>query len=451
MSEEIVNNIIREKVREIGYKSVLFRLALIREQGQWKIFSARLVFDIAWPYGHKTLLKKGDFALEDFSLTLEEFDTFLEYLKKVFVGNVKFHNSTPEITDDLLFSLGSYRLCFVGNFPGRELMFFRSDVGKEYHGIDKPLYFIDYAVNDSVRARAYQRIDLTGYDIPLTDPIDAINHFWGTNYQPFQMTSSCPIYLPLFDAHIASCNFDKDKLIVTVDFDSNLVKLDELSLSVIVDKKYGDFRKKYSLKNNRIEINIGFDPSYAVLFLNKNDEKIDEYYYSSSKAKENENRIMQSMQEEGIYFGKQQIPLPVREEESIEPLFDKKLVSELPQVIQSLIIEAEHAYHHGLYRSALILIRSALEEGLTLAITKMGREANLFENGYEMGLQGKIKLSGTIIPKLGQIKTDMEAVKWFGDKASHEAYMPIYKSDVLNTEPKFRLFITKLIELEFNK
>jgi hypothetical protein len=84
-----------------------------------------------------------------------------------------------------------------------------------------------------------------------------------------------------------------------------------------------------------------------------------------------------------------------------------------------------------------ILIRSALDEGLTLTITKMGRDANLFENGYEIGLQRKIKLAGTIMPKLSQIKTDMENVKWFGDKASHEAYMPIYKSDVLNIESKF--------------
>jgi hypothetical protein len=360
-------------------------------------------------------------------------------------------------------------LCFVGNFPSRDLYFFRSEIGKQ-HGLNRSLYFTDYAINDSVRAKAYQHIDLTGDDIPLTDPLDAINHFWHANFEPFQMSSSCPIYLPIYDGHISSCKYEKNHLLVIVEINKNLVMSEDLSISVIEQRKSGGFRKRYKLKENRLEIEINHDPDYALIFLNKDSEKLDEYYYSSTHSIEREKDLLErldqsrGLQKEPIDFivhepassqtnEIKQIPdLPLEEIGNQVILVDKKLVNELPSHIQSLLLEAESAFQYGLYRSTAILIRSALEEGITLAIQKNGKEEDLYENDYEIGLQKKIRLASNTIRQLANIKADLELVKWFGDKASHEAHYPIYKTDITNNlEPKFRLFITKLIELKFNK
>jgi hypothetical protein len=103
MSESTIVQQITEKATKMGYKSVTCRLALIQENEDWKIFNARFVFDIVNPTGQQTIFKKKNFALEDFSLSVEDFYKFLNYLKRVYVGNIKFQGQSFEITEDLLF------------------------------------------------------------------------------------------------------------------------------------------------------------------------------------------------------------------------------------------------------------------------------------------------------------------------------------------------------------
>ena len=46
-----------------------------------------------------------------------------------------------------------------------------------------------------------------------------------------------------------------------------------------------------------------------------------------------------------------------------------------------------------------------------------------------------------------QVKRELEDVKWFGDKATHEAQMKINSNDISNNlEPKLRLILTKMVE-----
>lgn len=89
MYEEIYR-LIKEKIVKMGYKSVTFRLALLKERDVWKIFLASMVFANESPQSHKQLVKTDGFVLEDFSLSIEEFNNFLEYLRKVNVGNIQF-------------------------------------------------------------------------------------------------------------------------------------------------------------------------------------------------------------------------------------------------------------------------------------------------------------------------------------------------------------------------
>ena len=64
-------------IKKRGYKSVTFDLALVKEDGSWKVLIARIIFDVGFPVGQQTLLKKSNFAIERFSLPLEDFQRFL--------------------------------------------------------------------------------------------------------------------------------------------------------------------------------------------------------------------------------------------------------------------------------------------------------------------------------------------------------------------------------------
>lgn len=174
-----------------------------------------------------------------------------------------------------------------------QLYFFRREIGRS-HGVDKPLYFTDYFIHDAVRVKMYQNIELTSNEPPFKDPIDAINYFWKVNYQPYQVSSSCPILMPVFDASITNCIYDSGQLTIKLDVDKDRVKVNELTLSVIVEGA-GNLRQKYPVTNDIMEIAFDSDPGYVTLYLNKNTEKLDEYYYRSADTIKQENDFMKSI------------------------------------------------------------------------------------------------------------------------------------------------------------
>jgi len=290
MSQEIIYAQIKDRIFKMGFNSVNFRLSLIKEENRWKIFLARVIFEIEKPRGRILHHKQDDFIIEDFSISIEDFNKFLDYLKRVDIGNITFEDGKAIIPDESLYSIGDHKLCFAGNMTNGNIMFLRRSHGL-IHGIDHPLYMIQYFIHSSILATSYQRIIVISQEIPLADVIDAINHFWGTNYESYSISHDFPIYMPVYDGSIASCNFGKNGMIVKIDTDNKKIDQKELSVSIVVDKKLGDYRKKLVLNSTSVVFDISFDPQYARIFLHKDNEMLDEYYYTSALQTVRENQI----------------------------------------------------------------------------------------------------------------------------------------------------------------
>lgn len=292
MSQDVTYTQINELAVKKGYTSVNLRLVLIKEENRWKVFLAHAIFGYEEPGSNLTRLRQDDLVIEDFSISVEEFNKFLEYLKRVNVSSVNLDGNKVIVNDEVLYKIGTYKLCFVGNMASNGLVFIRREHGK-YQGIDKPLYTAQYSMHPSVTATSYQRIDVTGHDEPFTGVIDAVNHYWGTNYEQFSIPQNFVIYMPVYEASISTCHFEKDKLIVNIDVDAKRTKPEDLSVGIIVEKRFGDYRKKLRVNDGKVIFDIGFDPSYAQLFLNNGKEKLDEYYYTSSSQNAHVNQVLQ--------------------------------------------------------------------------------------------------------------------------------------------------------------
>jgi len=198
--------------------------------------------------------------------------------------------------------------------------------------------------------------------------------------------------------------------------------------------------KKHFLETNKLEINLEFIPTSVNAYLNENGKKIDEInYYDYKPMKVNQ-------------FPRRQRRIDVIEEfddeyEEKNNLFGNELVSKLPAQIQSLIIEAENAFNSHLYRATLILFRCVIEEGITVILKQIGKTNEMYADKHEVGLGTKIKMIIEYVPSFAQVKGELRDVKWFGDKATHEAQMPINEHDIsTNLEPKMRLILTKFVE-----
>ncbi len=81
-------------------------------------------------------------------------------------------------------------------------------------------------------------------------------------------------------------------------------------------------------------------------------------------------------------------------------------------------------------------------------LEKIGKGDELYLDNFEIGLHRKIRLVLNSIPVIRPIKTDIENIKWFGDKASHESSLTITRGDIKDTlAPKIRLFLGKTNEV----
>jgi hypothetical protein len=439
--ENSLRNQIIQRIENYDYLSAKFRLILIKEYGIWKILTARIILDISKPQENVTLMEEDNFAIEDIFISIEDFRIFLDYLDSVYIGKIS-PEGKVEIKDELLFDLGKYKLCFVGNYPGSDTPFQNRHDGRRHYGIDAPFYSADYAIHQSVAGKAVTSLDLTGADIPLRNVSEAINHFWGTNFEQHSISNYCNIYMPIFEASINSVIFKETKMELKIDLDETRVKLNELSVSVIAEKKeHDDFRKKFDLKEKTFIIDFGFTPERVSVFLIHKFKKLDELNHYDYKPI-NIPRSVRPVQYRNDFS------LDIGNANNEQKLFDQDLVAKLPSQIQSLLSEAQNAFDERLYRASVILFRSAIEEGVMILLKQIGKENELYDaKNFEAGLGKKIKLITEYMPSLSQVKTEFNDVKWFGDKASHEANMPINEQDIsVILEPKLRLILAKFIE-----
>ncbi|MDE1769380.1 MAG: hypothetical protein KGI28_02345 [Thaumarchaeota archaeon] len=401
---------------------------------------SRVILDISTPQENTTLMKEENFAIEDIYISIEDFKNFLYYLDTVYIGKIS-PDGKAEINDNVVFKLGSYKLCFVGNYPGKEILFQGRKKAKEHYGIDAPFYSVDYAIHSSISAGSYPQLDLTGAKIPLRNASEAINYFWGTKYEQHSINNYCSIYMPTFEASINSVTFKENTLDLKIDFDEKRVKLDDLSVGIIAENKSQEFRQKFPIDKKQINVDFKFIPDQVSIFLYYKSKKLDELNHYDYKP-ENTPRISKRFS-----YGNESILEPSFVQGTVEELLDQDLVAKLPSQMQKLLLESEHAFNEGLHRAAVLLFRSAIEEGITILLKQIGKENEMYPDKFEVGLGRKIKLITDYIPSLNQVRSELNDVKWFGDKASHEANMAINESDVTtNLEPKLRLILTKFVE-----
>lgn len=433
--EEEIRSQIKKRIEEYGYKSAKFRLALVKEEPFWKVLMGQIILDIAEPKENETFLKEENFALEDIYVSIREFQKFFEYLGHMHISDID-PSGNVTINKEIQFTIGNYDLCFVGNFPSRDLYFHGRYRALKYYGIEKPIYEADYYIHQSVSVRSHPKLDLTGGKIPFRDASEVINHFWKTDYNQGSLDHRCYIIMPIFEASISNFNLKEKKLELEFDVEPNLAKLDELSVGIIAEKKPKEYRKNHSLKEKRLDVDFDFNPKLISVYLNHKEKKIDEYEFYHNE------------QDNSPFLRRQTSNDFISEFEQEEILFQHELVSKLPEQIQLLLFEAEDAFKANLPRASAILFRSVIEEGITLILKQKGKEKELYdERNFEVGLGQKIRLIIQYVPSLSQVKRELDGVKWFGDKATHEAQMPISAQDISNNlEPKLRLILAKFVE-----
>lgn len=434
--EQEIRNQIKEKIEGYGYKSAKFRLALVKEDPFWKILIANIILDISEPKENKTLLKEENFSLEEIYLSIEKFKKFLDYLAHVYIGDVS-PAGKATINKETQFSIGNYDLCFVGNFPSTELHYLGRQYAKQHHGLDRPFYLADYYIHQSVSPKSHPKLDLTGAEIPLRNASEAVNHFWGIHYDESALRYQCGIYMPLFEANISNFNLTGNKLQLKFETESR-TNLDDLSVGIIAENKTDDYRKKHVLKGNKLDVDFDFNPNSVNVYLYYKGKKFDEYnFYDYEPVSVSPSIRRQVRDDLGL----------VDNYEGEKTLLQYELVSKLPEQVQSILIEAEEAFKAGLFRATVILFRSTIEEGITLMLKQIEKEKEIYDEKFEVGLGKKIKLITEYVPSIRQVKSELTDVKWFGDKASHEARMTINEDDIVkNLEPKLRLILAKFVE-----
>ena len=130
MSQDVTYTQINELTVKKGYTSVNLRLVLIKEENRWKVFLAHAIFGYEESGGNLTHIRQDDLVIEDFIISVEEFNKFLEYLKRVNVSSVNLDGNKVIVNDEVLYKIGTYKLCFVGNMANNGIVFIKREHGK---------------------------------------------------------------------------------------------------------------------------------------------------------------------------------------------------------------------------------------------------------------------------------------------------------------------------------
>jgi len=284
MTEQEILEQMEDQIDKHGYNSANLRLALIKENQLWKVATGRVIFDISKPKESEILLDENNCRLVDYFLSIDKSYELLDYLKTVHVGDITSQNMA-NIPDEMFFKIGKVQICLIGNFLDNKLNFYGRDVARTYHGVNRAIYFADYAISPTVAAQTHHKIDLSGHKIPLRNFTEALNHYWQTKYQTYTVSKSLHFYLPIYDGSISSCKVKGNEMNVIYEIDTKRVHTNDLSIGIIAEDGEHEYRKRHKIENgNGIQIDLGFYPSSATITLHKNSEKIDEHNYTSSLA-----------------------------------------------------------------------------------------------------------------------------------------------------------------------
>jgi ribonuclease HI len=266
----------QEKIIDLGFTTAKFQYAFVKEEGRWKIFVMRILFDNSGIVNKsELLLKEEDFVLENCWESIDEFYSFVDALRLADVTN-----PTPKEFD---FSLNDHQLSFRGNFPGKTVYYLNSRQARD-HGLDRACYFIQYYLHDSAKSRAFD-VSMTHHEPPFRNRVEAVNYHWHSNFDVNAMLSQ-PIYfyLPLLDASIKNCELNGTTIRIGVDVDETRTTSGELSLAVIAEGAEREHRKKHPVTGNRFDIDIGFRPLSFSVTLNRGSQILDEYSYYQNES-----------------------------------------------------------------------------------------------------------------------------------------------------------------------
>ncbi len=274
MNGNSIPDLIKKKINEFEYNSVTARFVLVRHiDDYWNIVRCRFILDIDHPNEDHTLFKKDTFAFQDFSLSIKEFLELLDCFEDVDVR-------TEELRHESCYRMGNYNIFIDGNFQSPELEFYGRQQMTMHHGIQQPAYFARFYIHQSVAGQLPRDLDLTDYEIPLRDGVEAINHFWKTNLQHHELNShDCQFYMPIYEASIKKVSLSNTTFKIKLEI-SPSTKKDDLYLAVIATAPGNhQYRKKHKITKDELEIDIHFTPNDASLHLNKKGKKIDVYNY----------------------------------------------------------------------------------------------------------------------------------------------------------------------------
>ena len=278
MSVEDLSNKIKQRIAPLRFTSARFQYALVKEE-MWKVFAMRVVFDRTYEVGKiETYIREPNFVLENYWLSLDDFFKFLDYLKNVDVTHVSPANSTQNINDRWIFNLSTYELYLPGNFPGGDLHFHSSQIGKR-NGMDRASYYVEYALQGIVQSRTYYEISLTHNEPPFHDIMEAVNHYWKTEYEYSTIGNRISFFMPLLDGSIRSCELEGDSIAIKLDLDPVSSRYRDLSLAVIAKGKFDSYRKKHMFDSDIVKIKLGFRPLSYTVTLNKASMRLDEFSY----------------------------------------------------------------------------------------------------------------------------------------------------------------------------
>jgi len=416
-----IPDLIKKKIKEFDYNSATAQFALVMDDDFGKIIECRFILDIDHPHKTKTLLKKDNFVLEEFSLSIEEFQEILDGLKKFDL----------ELNGEMVFKLGNYPIFFGGNFPGRELEFYGRQIMTRHHGIQKPAFLASYYIHQSIAGQLPRDLDLTDYETPLRDGVEAINHFWKTNFQYHDISHNCKIYMPIYDASIKKVSLVNTKFKIKLEISSS-TKKDELSLAVIATAPGNhQYRKKHKIMKDEMEIDILFTPNNASLHLNKKGKNIDVYNYYPPDQLEDYQTKDELIPEQKMNLSEKtnhEQPKPFLKIEHFQDPFYRRLVEQINK-----------CYSYEMPDIALERIRKLFENLLIdILKRKYPNDINTYQNSMKKHHQFHIIVENTKnkIKKgdFENVKSEFEeAINWIaklrdkGNKSTHSITFNVKK------------------------
>jgi hypothetical protein len=117
----------------------------------------------------------------------------------------------------------------------------------------------------------------------------------------------------------------------------------------------------------------------------------------------------------------------------------------LPKEVSNCLELANGCFASELYLPCSVMIRKAIEVGVTKKFYQTGNERRMFDReNNEVSLEKKFNLLVEINPKLRRDIDQMRLVKWLGDKAAHDPLFDVLPGDIKDNLPRVMSFLNDL-------